>query len=104
MVGLHCGVALAVAFLVHGTTMASRPAPEDTRPHRRSNSDGAVVAKRDHVVLVEGCDLAIVGAGPGGVYTAWRLAVDTNTVSANANALCRAAGKFMTILMSASCC
>jgi hypothetical protein len=30
--------------------------------------------------LVEGCELAIVGAGPGGVYTAWRLSVDTNTV------------------------
>eukprot|EP01050_Picozoa_sp_SAG11_P023105 SAG11_NODE_4552_length_1852_cov_7.759270_1_plen_540_part_00 len=27
-----------------------------------------------------GCELAIVGAGPGGVYTAWRLAVDTKTV------------------------
>ena len=26
------------------------------------------------------CALAIIGGGPGGVYTAWRLAVDTNTI------------------------
>ena len=32
---------------------------------------------------VQGCELAIVGAGPGGVYTAWRLAVDTKTVAAS---------------------
>lgn len=29
------------------------------------------------------CHVAIVGAGIGGVYTAWRLTVDTNTVTAN---------------------
>jgi len=40
--------------------------------------DGAGRAAGD--ALVEGCELAIVGAGPGGVYTAWRLSVDTNTV------------------------
>eukprot|EP01052_Picozoa_sp_SAG31_P027080 SAG31_NODE_2505_length_5592_cov_2.644639_4_plen_164_part_00 len=26
------------------------------------------------------CELAIVGGGPGGLYTAWRLAVDTKTM------------------------
>lgn len=30
---------------------------------------------------LQGCELAIVGAGPAGVYTAWRLAVDTKTVA-----------------------
>lgn len=29
------------------------------------------------------CRVAIVGAGIGGVYTAWRLTVDTNPVTAN---------------------
>ena len=28
----------------------------------------------------DGCDLLIVGGGPGGVYAAWRLAVDTATL------------------------
>ena len=28
------------------------------------------------------CELAIIGGGPGGLYTAWRLAVDTKTVPA----------------------
>lgn len=27
------------------------------------------------------CELAIVGGGPGGLYLAWRLAVDTKTMA-----------------------
>ena len=30
----------------------------------------------------EDCELAIIGGGPSGVYTAWRLSVDTNTLAA----------------------
>lgn len=28
----------------------------------------------------DGCDVSVVGAGIGGLYSAWRLAVDTKTV------------------------
>lgn len=31
----------------------------------------------------EDCELAIIGGGPSGVYTAWRLSVDTQTMPAN---------------------
>jgi hypothetical protein len=40
----------------------------------------AAPASSPSPAAADGCELAIVGAGPGGVYTAWRLAVDTATL------------------------
>ena len=43
----------------------------------------ASLANAQHSAGTENCDLAIIGGGPSGVYTAWRLAVDTNTLAGN---------------------
>ena len=40
----------------------------------------ALLLERATVRAQTACELAIVGGGPGGLYTAWRLAVDTKTV------------------------
>ena len=40
----------------------------------------ALLLERATVRAQTACELAIVGGGPGGLYTAWRLAVDTKTM------------------------
>lgn len=53
-------------------------------------ADGALSG---HNSLPTHCELAVVGAGWGGVYAAWRLAIDTKTISARGVCVFEANGR-----------
>jgi len=77
LAGTVCGYGTASPYGAHTTGFESRWRPE----LGRAVADGAVGGASN--MLPPRCKLAVIGAGWGGVYTAWRLAIDTDTIRAS---------------------
>ena len=67
-------IALAAAYQPEAHPFRAKYREEDGRVL----ADAALHSNAD---LPRHCDLAVVGAGWGGVYAAWRMSIDTTTVS-----------------------
>jgi len=72
---------------------ASVAADFQTRWHAASHTGMASAALDANVAYPKHCSLAVVGAGWGGAYMAFRLAVDTNTVNATSVCVFEANGR-----------
>ena len=84
MLQVLCVAAVAAAAASRHANSQDTLAAFKTRwqPSLRTGAADASLANADAAMLSH-CSLAVVGAGWGGAYAAWRLAVDTSTIDAS---------------------
>lgn len=82
---LLCAAVVAAATTSSSAATTSGLAAFQTRwqPSLRMGAADATQTTTKNNTLPSHCSLAVVGAGWGGVYAAWRLAVDTKTIDAS---------------------
>ena len=74
-------------------TATAAAAPDGAFRTRWDGRRAVAVESKADIALPTHCDLAVVGAGWGGAYLAWRLAVDTDYVAANRTCVFEANGR-----------